>query len=152
MLSIGDIVDKLCIENLKVFSLREKLYAPGTSEEDRVAINKVMIDLNENRGIITNALDEKVRRVVAGEEPNVALKKIKTYRIGAAPASGLGDFGKCIEDLVSLWRDWMRNNAIAKDESKSVPERALASRECERLVDLKYDLADQIDSFFEVRK
>ena len=152
MLSIGDIVDKLCIENLKVFSLREKLYAPGLSDEDRVVINNTMIALNENRGLIQNALDEKVRRVVSGEEPNVCIKKIKTYRIGAAPAEHLGDFGRCIEDLVSLWRDWMKQNAIAKDERNSVPERALASKACEQLVDLKYDLADKIDTFFGVTK
>lgn len=152
MLSIGDIVDKLCIENIKLFSLREKLYDPLISEEDRVAVNAAMMGLNENRGIIANALDEKVRRVLAGEEPNSVLKKIKTYRIGAAPAANLGDFGQCVADLVQLWRDWMAQNTIAKDESKSVPERALASRECERLIDLKYDLADRIDSFFEVKK
>ncbi len=40
-----------------------------------------MITLNENRGIIANALDEKVQNVISGKEKNVVLKKIKTYHI-----------------------------------------------------------------------
>ena len=38
-----------------------------------------MIVLNENRGIISDLLDEKVERVVSKKEKNVILKKLKTY-------------------------------------------------------------------------
>jgi hypothetical protein len=40
-----------------------------------------MMILNENRGVISNYLDEKVERVVNGQEKNLVLKKIKTYNI-----------------------------------------------------------------------
>jgi hypothetical protein len=40
-----------------------------------------MIALNENRGIIMNYLDDKINNVVNNGEPNVVLKKIKTYNL-----------------------------------------------------------------------
>lgn len=80
MYSIGDLVDKLIIENIKIFTLRDKLHA-STNDEDIVKITENMISLNENRGIIANYLDNKVSNVIAGKEQNVILKKIKTYEI-----------------------------------------------------------------------
>lgn len=79
MLSIGDLIDKLVIENIKIFTLREKLHDKNISEEEYIQLNDKMITLNENRGIISNFLDEKVNNVVNGVEKNVLLKKIKTY-------------------------------------------------------------------------
>jgi hypothetical protein len=80
MLSIGDLIDKLIIENVKLFTLREKLHGEKlTNEEYTQLYDKIMI-LNENRGIICDHLDEKVNNVVSGKEKNVILKKIKTYR------------------------------------------------------------------------
>ena len=38
-----------------------------------------MIILNENRGIISDLLDNKVEMVVSKKEKNVILKKLKTY-------------------------------------------------------------------------
>ncbi len=78
MLSIGDLIDKLVIENIKIFNTREKLHQ-DLSDEEKVHLNNMMIALNENRGLISNALDEKVANVVSGKEKNVILKKIKTY-------------------------------------------------------------------------
>lgn len=80
MLSIGDLIDKLVIEDIKIFNIREKLHG-DISDEEKVHLNNAMITLNENRGIIANALDEKVVNVVSGKEKNVLLKKIKTYHI-----------------------------------------------------------------------
>ena len=79
MHSIGDLIDKLIIENIKIFTLRDKLHAGGLSDDQYVHLNNSMITLNENRGILCNALDEKVAKVVSGTERNVVLKKIKTY-------------------------------------------------------------------------
>lgn len=79
MLSIGDLIDKLIIENIKIFTLREKLHNKNLTDEEFVELNDKMITLNENRGIISNFLDEKVNNVVNGTEKNVLLKKIKTY-------------------------------------------------------------------------
>lgn len=82
MLSIADLIDKLVIENIKIFNIREKLQEDKKlSDKERVKLNNAMIALNENRGIIANHLDEKVVNVVSGKEKNVILKKIKTYTL-----------------------------------------------------------------------
>jgi len=79
MLSIGDIIDKLVIENIKIFTLREKLHTFDVSDNDYITINDKLEILNENRGKICNYLDEKVNNVISGKEKNVVLTKIKTY-------------------------------------------------------------------------
>ena len=80
MLSIGDLIDKLVIENIKIFTLREKLHTiDDVSDSEYIAINDKLEVLNENRGIICNYLDEKVNNVISGKEKNVVLTKIKTY-------------------------------------------------------------------------
>ena len=81
MLSIGDMVDKLCIESIKIFNIREKIHDQKTSDEEKIMLTETMIALNENRGIIMNYLDEKINNVVTNNEPNVVLKKIKTYNL-----------------------------------------------------------------------
>ena len=80
MLSIGDLIDKLIIENVKIFTLREKLHTEKLTDRQHAELyDKIMI-LNENRGIICNHLDEKVNNVISGKEKNVVLRKIRTYR------------------------------------------------------------------------
>jgi len=79
MYSIGDLIDKLVIENIKIFNLREKIHEPDLSDEVTVNLNNKMIILNENRGIISDLLDNKVEMVVSKKEKNVILKKLKTY-------------------------------------------------------------------------
>ncbi len=79
MYSIGDIIDKLVIENMKIFSIREKLHNEKLSDEEYVQLNNKMMILNENRGTLASLLDEKVENVVAHKEPNRILKTIKTY-------------------------------------------------------------------------
>jgi hypothetical protein len=81
MNSIGDLIDKLVIENIKIFTLREKLHSDGLTDEEYVTLTNNMMTLNENRGVISNFLDEKIDNVVSGNEKNLVLKKIKTYNI-----------------------------------------------------------------------
>jgi hypothetical protein len=81
MLSIGDMVDKLCIESIKIFNIREKIHDQKTTDEEKITLTETMIALNENRGIIMNYLDDKINNVVNNGEPNVVLKKIKTYNL-----------------------------------------------------------------------
>lgn len=80
MLSIGDMIDKLVIENIKIFTLRDKIH-DSTDEVEIVKLTEKMMVCNENRGIIANYLDDKVNNVVDGKEANVVLKKIKTYNV-----------------------------------------------------------------------
>ena len=49
MYSIGDMVDKLVIENIKIFSIRENLHNENLSDEEYVKLNNKMMVLNENR-------------------------------------------------------------------------------------------------------
>lgn len=73
-------IDKLVIENIKIFTLRDKIH-DTTDEEEIVKLTEKMMVCNENRGIIANYLDDKVNNVVDGKEANVVLKKIKTYNV-----------------------------------------------------------------------
>jgi len=78
LLSIGDIADKLIIENIKIFSLRDTLHE-NISDDEKVKLNEKMMILNSNRTIIAKELDRKIEKVINKEEPNSVLKVIKTY-------------------------------------------------------------------------
>ena len=80
MYSIGDLVDKLVIENIKIFNIRQKLHDKDLNDQEYVELNNKMIALNENRSIVAGLLDEKIEKVISGEEKNVLLKNIKTYK------------------------------------------------------------------------
>ena len=82
MYSIGDLVDKLVIENIKIFNIRQKLREKDLNDEEYVELNNKMIALNENRSVLADLLDTKVERVVTGEEKNVLVKNVKTYKNG----------------------------------------------------------------------
>jgi hypothetical protein len=79
MYSIGDLVDKLVIENLKIFTVRDLLHSEELSDKEYVELNNKMNILNQNRSILANLLDDKVEKVVSKKEKNVLLKIIKTY-------------------------------------------------------------------------
>ena len=79
MLSIADLIEKLIIENIKIFHLREKLHDKNTDDESYVLSENKMNLLNENRGIIMDFLNEKVHNVVVNNEQNSFLRNVKTY-------------------------------------------------------------------------
>jgi hypothetical protein len=79
MLSIADLIDKLVIENIKIFHLRENLHHNDTDDEAYVEAENKMNLLNENRGIIMDFLDDKLHSVVVDNERNSYLKNVKTY-------------------------------------------------------------------------
>jgi|TARA_A100000164_G_C21258737_1_gene474756 hypothetical protein len=79
MYSIGELVDKLSVENLKIFRVREQLHSDSLSDEEYVVLNNKMNILNQNRSVLSNLLDEKVEKVIAKKEKNSILKMIKTY-------------------------------------------------------------------------
>jgi len=81
MYSIGDLVDKLVIENIKIFSIRDRLHEENLADKEYVLLNNKMMTLNENRSIISSLLDQKVERVVDGKEKNSIFKNIKTYSV-----------------------------------------------------------------------
>ncbi len=79
MLSIGDLVDKLVVENIKLFNIREEMHKGTLGDDEYVQANIKMMTINDNRGIIIKFLDKKISNVISGKEPNVILKNVKTY-------------------------------------------------------------------------
>jgi hypothetical protein len=77
--SIGSLIDRLVIETIKVFLLREKVNNKNLSDEEVVKANDKMIIINNNRSLIVAALNEKLTNVKDGKEKNEILKAIKTY-------------------------------------------------------------------------
>jgi len=79
MYSIGEFIDKLIIENIKIFHLRESIHDESISDDEFVEGENKMNIVNENRGTIIDFLNEKIDRVVAGKERNSYLRNVKTY-------------------------------------------------------------------------
>jgi len=80
MLSAGEIIDKLIIENIKIAMLKEQINTKSIKKDDLeyVRVYEKMMDLNTNRAIIAKELDSKLERIFKGEK-NSVLKVIKTY-------------------------------------------------------------------------
>ena len=79
MLSVAELIDKLIIENIKIFRLRESLHEKNIGDEEYVMSDNKMNLLNENRSIIMGFLDEKIHAVVVNTERNRYLRDVKTY-------------------------------------------------------------------------
>lgn len=78
MYSIGELVDKLIIENIKIYRIRETLHSDNISDEKYVENENKMNIVNENRGTIIKFLNEKIDGVILGEV-NSYFKDVKTY-------------------------------------------------------------------------
>jgi hypothetical protein len=78
MYSIGELIDKLVIENIKIFKLRETLHQKNINDKDFVDNGIKMNIINENRGVIINFLNKKIEDVANGEV-NSYFKDVKTY-------------------------------------------------------------------------
>lgn len=78
MYSIGELVDKLIIENIKIYKLRESLHTTDLDDKVYVATNAKMVTINSNRSTIVKFLDEKIKNVANGE-PNSYFQDVKTY-------------------------------------------------------------------------
>ena len=81
MYSIADLIDKLVIENIKIFSIRDKLHKTDLNDKEYVHLNDKMMTLNDNRSTISKLLDNKIENVTSGKEKNVILNTIKTYEM-----------------------------------------------------------------------
>lgn len=79
MYSIGDIIDKLIIENIKIFNIREKLHSTKLNDKIYTELTNTMMILNDNKTTLSNLLDTKVERVISKKEKNRILKTIKTF-------------------------------------------------------------------------
>jgi hypothetical protein len=77
--SIAELIDKLIIENIKIFTSREKIHDKSVTDDEYVANENKMNILNENRGIIIKFLDEKIKNVIERKEENTHVRNVKTY-------------------------------------------------------------------------
>jgi len=78
MYSVGELIDKLIIENIKIFNLRDDLHTKKMDNHEFVEIDNKMMTINSNRSIIVKFLNSKIDDVVKGK-PNSYFKDIKTY-------------------------------------------------------------------------
>jgi hypothetical protein len=81
LFSIGDIIDRIIIENIKIFTIREKLHNNNIKKSDKeyvILFNK-MSDITKNRNILVTFLDKKIDGVLSGNEKNVIFQMVKTY-------------------------------------------------------------------------
>lgn len=80
MHSLGDLVDKLIIENIKIYNLKDKinLMRDKNDKEYIEAYEKMMI-LNQNRAKLCEYVDIKFNDVVSGRDSNEFLAKVRTY-------------------------------------------------------------------------
>lgn len=79
MLSIGELSEKLIIENIKIFNIRDKLHKKGIDNKEYADLYSKMMSLNDNKSVLSKLLDEKVERVLLKKEKNRILNTIKTY-------------------------------------------------------------------------
>ena len=79
MLSIGELIEKIVIENIKIFNIRERLHVETLGDEDYVNLNEKMMQINDNKGELVRLLDLKLDRVLSGSEKNRVINPIKTY-------------------------------------------------------------------------
>lgn len=77
--SVGELIDKLIIENIKIFRLRETLHKEDLSDKEYLSNNNKMIDFNNNRSTIVKFLDEKINDVAKGNQ-NIYFKDNRTYK------------------------------------------------------------------------
>jgi len=78
LLSIGELLDKLIIENIKIFNLRDQLHK-AENNEDVGLLNEKMMSLVSNRSAIIAFLDQKIENVANKNDINRHLKTIKTF-------------------------------------------------------------------------
>lgn len=58
-------------------------------------------------------------------------------------------FSDLIGQLTEMWLLWMKHNNITKDETIPFAERRKSVDECERLINLEYEITAKLDKFFE---
>jgi hypothetical protein len=76
--SLGELIDKLIIEQIKIYRIRERLHTDILSKNDKVDLNEKMMLLNDNRTMLIKAIDNKIESLQNGEQ-NTFLKTIRTY-------------------------------------------------------------------------
>jgi len=79
MYSVGELIDRLIIEDIKVFNLRETVHNKKISKKEKVLIFNKLNIFNNNKAILVGFLDTKINNILDGKEKNQLLKIIKTY-------------------------------------------------------------------------
>lgn len=78
--SIGEMIDKLVIENIKIYQMREKMHTAKVDDNEFTDLSVKIITSNQNRSTIIKFLNAKIEDVLNGE-PNSFINDIRTYEI-----------------------------------------------------------------------
>ena len=57
-------------------------------------------------------------------------------------------FSELVTNLTEMWLLWMKHNSIVRDETMTTIERKTSDEECEKLINLEYEITENLDSFF----
>lgn len=57
-------------------------------------------------------------------------------------------FSDLLTELTEVWILWMKFNTLCKNEDAPIKKRKEAAETCEELIDKRYVLIDQLDTFF----
>jgi hypothetical protein len=143
MYSIGELIDKLIIENIKLFDIRDSINK-NPSDPDFVENENKMNILNENRSIIVKFLNEKIDNVFNNIQQNVYFKDIKTYNKVKKKLKNR-PLNDNISKLTKIWRMWVYHRKKSIDVTKPDDERYTAAKRCEKLQTFRQMLITQIN-------
>lgn len=57
---------------------------------------------------------------------------------------------ECINELITIWHNWLMNHYICNDRSKSFAERRKAGETCEKLVKDRHIVISKINDYFDI--
>lgn len=57
-------------------------------------------------------------------------------------------FSELISELTEMWLLWMKHNSIVRDETLPIEDRKISAIECEKLINLEYEITEKLDNFF----
>lgn len=78
--SIGEMIDKLIIENIKIYQMREKMHVSKVNDDEFADLSLKIITSNQNRSTLVKFLNDKIEDVISGQ-PNSFINDIRTYEI-----------------------------------------------------------------------
>jgi len=79
-LTLGELCDKLCIVNIKIYNMVEKTYDNTITDEERVALEENMRIMNEQRRDLIHDIDTYIEDVISGKRIHKLYPRIKSYK------------------------------------------------------------------------
>jgi ribosomal 30S subunit maturation factor RimM len=58
-------------------------------------------------------------------------------------------FSQLVEELALTWWEWMKADTLCRNEDIPYKKRAIAAKNCEKLIKQEYNIIQSLDSYFE---